>query len=75
MSREEEIRKNAKKIMDEFIKALEKVKSVNEEVGFEAEEDARKPKGGKVDVDFKKKFLKNAPKSKDDFIVAEKKRW
>jgi len=76
MSREEEeVRKEAKKMMDEFIKALEKVKEVKGEVGFEAEQDTRTPKEQKRDVNFKKRILENAPKSKADFIVAEKKKW
>ena len=75
MKREEEIRKEAKKIMDGFIKALEKVRDIKEEVGFEAEEDVRTPKKSKADADFKKRFLANAPKSKEDFVVAEKKKW
>jgi Asp-tRNA(Asn)/Glu-tRNA(Gln) amidotransferase C subunit len=70
---ETEIKAQAKKIMDEFIKALEKV-DVEEKVGFEADSDTRVPKG-KKNPEFKKELLKNAPKTKDGCILAEKKGW
>jgi len=75
MSREEDIREQAKKIMTEFMKALDKVKEVKGEVGFESEHNTRSSDKPIVDADFKKRFLKNAPKRKDDSIVAEKKKW
>jgi|WetSurMetagenome_2_1015567.scaffolds.fasta_scaffold958058_2 hypothetical protein len=71
--KEEEIQAQAKKIMDEFIKALEKA-DVKEKVGFEAEPDTRVPKG-KKNPSFKKELLSNAPNTKDDCILAEKKKW
>jgi len=71
--KEEEIKAQAKKIMDEFISALEKV-NVDEKVGFEADTDTRVPKG-KKNPEFRKELLSNAPKSKDGCILAEKKGW
>ena len=75
MSRQEEIRKEAKKIMDEFMDALDKVKSADGEIGFEAGDGTRKPKSKKKDSGFRERMLDNAPKSKDGFLVAEKKKW
>ncbi|MBN2454807.1 Asp-tRNA(Asn) amidotransferase GatCAB subunit C [Candidatus Woesearchaeota archaeon] len=75
MSCEEEIRKEAKKIMDEFVKALEKVKEGEEDVGFELEEDMRSPEAKEKESGFKERMLENAPKKKDGFVVAEKKQW
>jgi hypothetical protein len=70
---EDEIKAQAKKIMDEFIKALEKV-NVEEKVGFDADSDTRVPKA-KKNPDFRKELLENAPNSKDGCILAEKKKW
>jgi hypothetical protein len=70
---ESEIKAQAKKIMDEFIKALDKV-SIEEKAGFDAERSTRKP-SQKKNPDFRKELLKNAPASKDGCVLAEKKKW
>lgn len=71
--KEADIKAQAKKIMDEFIKALEKV-DVEEKASFDSTSDTRIPKGEK-NPDFKKELLSNAPKSKNGCILAEKKGW
>ena len=71
---EEKIKEQAKRIMDEFVNALEKVKEEKGEVGFESEDNTRKPHGREED-DFRELMLDNAPKKKDSFVVAEKKKW
>lgn len=71
-----EIKKQAKKIIDNFASALESVKVEGEEF-VEREEDRRKetPEEEKTDSEFRKIILKNAPKTKDDCILAEKGKW
>lgn len=71
----EQIRKQAKAIMDEFIAALEKVPEAEFTIGFEREDGVRPPAKCQSDPEFKQRMLKNAPKVKDDCIVAEKKQW
>ena len=73
----EQVRKQAKKILDSFMSALEKVET--EEIlryGVKREEFSRKPGESKYkNTDFKERILDNAKKKEDDQIVAEKKKW
>jgi Asp-tRNA(Asn)/Glu-tRNA(Gln) amidotransferase C subunit len=72
---QEEILKQAKKIMDEFIVALDKVK-VSEKFGVARREQVRVPEKDCEDSEeFRKRIFKNAPKIKDDYFVMEKKEW
>jgi len=69
-----DIQKQAKKIMDNFVKALEKVKV--QETKVERDVDRRdEGGGGERDSDFRKIMFKNAPDVKDDCIVGEKGGW
>ena len=71
---QEEIKKQAKDIIDNFARALEKVKV--EEVRVERDEDRRKEgEGKKADSDFRKIMFENAPKTKDECVEAEKGSW
>ena len=73
--KEEEILKQAKKIMDEFVAALDKVK-VSDKFGVHREEQVRiASKDCEDSTEFRKRIFKNAPKVKDDFFVMEKKHW
>ncbi|MFH1072413.1 MAG: hypothetical protein V1743_03215 [Nanoarchaeota archaeon] len=73
--REEEVKRIAKKIMDEFMEELGKVK-LEEEFGVERNEMFREPdQKSTADPEFRQRMLKNAAKVKDDCIVAEKKSW
>ncbi len=82
-AQKEQILSQAKKIMDDFMLSLDKVKGIEEEFGAEVKDDKRKPSadGGKIPNyseirgEFRKRMFKNAPKVKDDFIQAEKKSW
>ncbi len=72
----EEIRREARKILDNFVFALEKVgkvkgKSFKRELGGFREEG----KGEKCDDDFRKSMFSNAPEVRGDCIIAEKKKW
>ena len=72
---EEKIRKQAKAVMDDFIKALNKVGEISGEIGIERNEMTRAAMPNKPDSNFRKSMLKNAPKKDDSHIIAEKKSW
>ncbi len=72
---EEKIKNQAKKIMDEFISALDKVPKIKEDFGVERKQFTRKAEKCDYGPEFKKRMLKNAPKVKDDQIQMEKKSW
>tara|TARA_Y100000310_G_C20547364_1_gene746249 strand:+ start:717 stop:944 length:228 start_codon:yes stop_codon:yes gene_type:complete len=71
----ENIKLQAKKIIDSFARELEKVKV--EESRVERDEDRREERegDGKENSDFRKIMFKNAPKTRDDCIEAEKGGW
>lgn len=70
----EEIKRQAKEILDKFSRALEKVEI--EEAKVEREEDRRVEKeGSEGSEEFRKLMLKNAPKTRDEYIEAEKGEW
>jgi hypothetical protein len=79
--KKEVIVEQAKKIMDSFMLALDKVRDIDESFGAERKEDKRAAE--KKDESeykgfregFRKRMFKNAPKVKDDYIQAEKKTW
>ncbi len=71
-----QIRKQAKQILDKFANALAKVKSPSEDFYVDRKEFEREEsKGKECDSSFKKRFLKNAPQHDDDFIIAERGKW
>lgn len=70
----EKIEKEAKQIMDDFIKALNKIEESPKTFGAEREQSRRKPEKKEKD-DFRERMLKNAPRKKDDFVLMEKKSW
>ena len=71
----EEIRKEAKRILDKFSKTLEKVsfkeRDLKKKVGGFREEG----EGLKSSEDFRKRMFENAPKKDGNYIIAEKKKW
>lgn len=70
----EEIRKNSKKIMDEFATKLEKIKV--EESHLEKGNGLREEGDGwKTDEEFRSTSFCNAPDTSDNFFVAEKGEW
>jgi len=70
----EEIRKNAKSLLDEFNSKLSQIKTtesyLENDSGLREEGD-----GWKTDSDFKDIMLLNAPFVEDDLIIAEKGGW
>ena len=73
----EEIRQEARALLESFATKLEKVnlsekkiKKIKENSGMREE-----GKGEEANSDFKKRFLDNAPNTDEDNIIAEKKSW
>lgn len=70
----EQIQKQAKSILDNFAKALERVKVSSSVV--ERENDRRQELDGTIpDREFREIMMKNALKTKDDCIEAERGAW
>jgi len=71
----EEIRKQAKDILDKFAKTLENVrlkeKKIEGDIGGFREEG----EGLKGDDDFRKRMFENASSKNGDYLIAEKKKW
>ena len=72
---EEKISRQAKMIMDEFLKALDKADELGGEAGLERTEMTREGKKTKQNKDFRERMLKNAPRKDTDHIIAERKSW
>ncbi|MFP4112153.1 MAG: hypothetical protein ACLFPQ_01100 [Candidatus Woesearchaeota archaeon] len=70
----EAIKKDAKRIMDNFMKELDKIPEIKE-FGTKREISVREPKESSFEDDFRENILNNAPKTKDNCILAEKKHW
>ena len=70
----EEIKKDAKKLLDEFSSKLDKIKT--SEAELDSKENLRiEGTGWKTDEDFQELMLNNAPMSEEGFIIAEKGGW
>lgn len=70
----EQIRKDSKKLLNEFASKLDKIKA--KEGHFQNESGTREEGDGwKTDEEFKSTILSNAPFAEDGFIVAEKGGW
>ncbi len=71
----EEIKKQAKSIIDSFSLKLSRVDKKMEEPLIEREEGEREEGEGK-DSDFSREIMfENAPHTSKNFIIAEKKKW
>ena len=72
----EDIKREAKNIMDSFSRKLASVKEKISESKVEREEFERvENEGNECDGDFRKRIFENAPNKNTDFILAEKKSW
>ena len=69
------IEKQAKKIMDDFLDSLHVVDQLHYEVGTERDIYLRQQGETIEETGFNERMLKNAPKTKDGYIQAEKKKW
>lgn len=72
---QKEIQAQAKKIMDDFVSALSKVKKIEQRFGHERKICVREFSKKQEDKEFRQRVFKNAPKVKGDYLVAEKKSW
>ena len=71
----EEIRKEAKKIMNSFSEKLSGLKNLKEP-SVQGDKAEREEKEGKnPDDSFRKKMFENAPDKKRDFMITGKKDW
>ncbi len=73
----EKVIKDAKILLDKFAKTLEKVESESDKISFIDRDEFMRPeeKGEKSPEGYKKRFLENAPKHDDNFVIAEKGGW
>ena len=72
----EEIKKEAKDIMDKFSNKLSKVDEKLSEPFIEREEFEREEGEGKEsNFDFRERMFENATRKNKDFILTEKKKW
>ena len=71
----EEIRREAKKILDSFAFALRKVKTKEKRLKRDVGGFREVGEGLKGNEDFRKRMFENAPKKDGDCIIAEKKKW
>lgn len=71
--RKEQIRKEARSILDKFGKTLGKVSEVK--IANKGEGDGTRTGGEKCDNDFRERLFANAPNKKGDFVIAEKATW
>lgn len=70
----EQIKQQAKQIIDNFVSALEKIETKEEPV--ERKDDRRTEKTPmETDKGFRKTMFENAPNKKGDCITAEKGKW
>jgi len=71
----EDIKKQAKSIIDSFSEKLSKVKKMPESL-IEREKGERQEGQGKSDENFSREIMfNNAPDKDKDFIISEKKEW
>ncbi len=72
----QEIKEQAKSMMDSFSKKLSKIDKKIPEMLIERDEGEREEgKGKKCDEEFGKIMFENAPSKNKDFIIGEKKSW
>ncbi len=72
----QEIKEQAKGIMDSFSRKLSKIDKKMAEPLIERDKGEREEGVGLVcDNEFRKIMFENAPVKNDDFIIAEKKSW
>ena len=73
--KQEEILEQAKKIMDNFHEALKDVENLEDSRVERDECEREETESWKTDSEFREIMFKNAPRTKDDCIEAEKGKW
>ncbi len=72
----EQVEKEAKAIMDSFLKALEKIEVPEDQFAFvERDQFVRDQKLVMGDDEFRKLMFENAPKKREGYILTEKGAW
>lgn len=73
----EEIKKEAKDLLESFSKKLSKIKGKTSESFIERDKGEREEgkTGKKESNDFRERMFENSPRKNKDFILAEKKGW
>ena len=71
----DEIKKQAKEIMDSFEKELKKAESTKVELVVKRKNQLRDEIKTENDPNFRERFFDNAPNKDGDFIKAEKGKW
>ena len=73
----EEIRTDAKKLLNKFSKKLASVKGIEEHFASNSNKNGQRDKGTpwNTDPEFRDHFFANAPLVEDEFLVAEKGEW
>lgn len=70
----DKVKTEAKKIMDEFMNALDSVGELKEEYGAERATETRVPSKTSF-LGFRKAMFRNAKKKNDDYIIMGKREW
>ncbi len=73
--KKKDISLEAKRILDNFSKALEKVEFKEKKDKIEIGGFREEGEGKGEDKDFRKRMFDNAQKKNDNFIIAETKKW
>jgi hypothetical protein len=71
---ENQIKKEAKKIMDDFISELSKIKEIKD-FKIEREDNLREEKDSFIYKEFKERWFKMIPKIRQGCVLAEKGKW
>ena len=71
----EQIRQEAKRILDEFALSLEKVSTKKEKIKKATGGYRKEGPGQKIDPEFRRNIFNNAQNKEGDYIIAEKKKW
>ena len=69
------VEKDARAIMNSFLKVLERVHTSDDPGFVERDESMRDQGVGVCDDDFRKRMMENAPRKKDGYILTEKGEW
>ena len=70
-----QIERQAKKILDDFSDSLKKIGEGKLKLGVKRKQQVREEGKGKVNIAFRKKFLKLVPKEEKGYVVSEKGGW
>ena len=72
---EKSIESQAQEIMDNFFEAMKDIEVEEDFIAPASQSYREESEGKKGDEEYKERFLKNAPHSKGDAIVANKGSW